>query len=88
MSNVIRFLESVGGTPVTAADYAASVAALNVEDSERQALLGRDSDALSDLLGGRLKMYCSVVAPNEEDMPDLPDDEPAESNGPPNEHHT
>lgn len=87
MSNVIRFLESLGSAPLTAADYAASVAVLNVGDGERQALFGRDYAALSDLLGGRPKMYCSVVAPNEEDVPDVPEDKPEEPESPPYEKH-
>ena len=79
MSSVIQFLASVGSKPLTAAEYGATVALLDVEDSQRQALFGRDHGALADLLGGRSKMYCMVVAPNEEDEPEqAPDDEPEE----------
>jgi hypothetical protein len=78
MSNVIRFLESVGSKPLTAAEYAATVAVLNVEDSERKALFDCDREALSDLLGGRSKMYCVVVAPDEEDAPEAPEEFPDE----------
>lgn len=60
MSNVITFLESLGREPALAArpadDYAAAVAALDVGDDARAALLARDAAALNGLLGGRLRM--------------------------------
>jgi hypothetical protein len=67
MSNVIQFLESLGRNPANAlppADYAAAVAALDIDDAQRQALLDRDHAALNGLLGGRAKVYC-LVAPAE-----------------------
>ena len=67
MSNVIQFLESLGRNPAAAlphADYAAAVAALEIDDAQRQALLDRDHAALNGLLGGRAKVYC-LVAPAE-----------------------
>jgi hypothetical protein len=80
MSNVIQFLESAGRKPLTAAEYGATVAALEVDDASREALLGRDHQALNDLLGGRPKMYFMVVAPDEEqDTPEeAPEDAPDE----------
>ena len=65
MSNAIRFLEAMGSRQLSAAEYAATVAALEVDAPQRQALLDRDQTALSALLGGRPKMYCLIVAPNE-----------------------
>lgn len=64
MSNVIHFLEALGSNPaltkLSAAQYAATVAALDVDDSQRQALLDRDQTALNGLLGGRDEMRCVV----------------------------
>ncbi|MFS8064399.1 MAG: hypothetical protein ACMG5Z_07395 [Luteimonas sp.] len=62
MSNVIRFLESMGSQPISAADSAATVVALEVNASQRQALLDRDHTALSDLLGGRKEMRCLIFS--------------------------
>lgn len=86
MSNVIQFLESMGSKTLSAAEYAATVAGLEVGDAERKALHGRDYGALNDLLGGRMKVFFGVFAPNEEPIPDdeqpmedQPDNEPSES---------
>lgn len=62
MSNVIRFLETAGRKPLSAAEYAASVDALVASPSEREALTARDHDALAELLGGRRVMYCMILA--------------------------
>jgi len=64
MSNVIRFLETMGSTPMSASEYAASVAALgrHVDPEQRRALLDRDHAALNDLLSGRATMRCAVFA--------------------------
>ncbi|HVR81746.1 MAG TPA: hypothetical protein VHF02_06665 [Luteimonas sp.] len=67
MSNVIRFLEAMGSKELSAREYAATVAALGVDGPQRQALLDRDHVALNDLLGGRAKMYCMIVAPDATD---------------------
>ena len=78
MSNVIQFLEAMGRNPglsrLSAADYAASVAALDLQDEQRDALLTRDQDALNGLLGGRTKMYCYVARPDEREQESIPDD--------------
>jgi hypothetical protein len=66
LSNVIQFLEAMGRSPVSTAEYAASVAALNIDATQQQALLSRDHAALSGLLDGRKKMYFMVVAADEE----------------------
>lgn len=82
MSNVVQFIERLGMDPkcLSAAEYAASVAALDVDEAQRRALLDRDPHALSALLGGRGTMMC-VVWPADEPAPqdDQPDgDQPAE----------
>ncbi len=48
-----------------AADYAAAVAALEVEPAQRVALMERDVDSLSQLLDGRPAMFCMILAPDE-----------------------
>ena len=77
MSNVVQFIERLGSGPrnLSVAEYAASVAALDIDDEQRRALLDRDHDALSGLLGGRETMMC-VVWPADE--PVREDDQPAE----------
>ncbi len=67
MSNVIRFLESMGTQQLSAVDYAASVAALEVDSLQKQALLNRDQAALSDLLGGRSNVFFGIFAAEEEE---------------------
>ena len=84
MSNVIRFLEAMGSSSNHFIDYEAAVAAIQVDESHRLALLQRDHAALNDMLGGRTKMFFGVLAPHEEpfeDEPpfeDQPDDLPEE----------
>ena len=67
MSNAIRFLEHLGSRPLSAAEYAAGVAALEVDEAQRRALLDRNAVALNDLLGGRRKLMFAILAP--EDAP-------------------
>lgn len=67
MSNVIQFLESVGRAPLSAAEYAATVASLDVEAMQKQALLNCDHAALNGLLGGRGKVFFGVFAAEEDD---------------------
>lgn len=72
MSNVIEFLDRIGRNPMPSAEaYADSVAVLDADAPEREALLARDADALNDLLGGRPVMWCSVFEPSRQ-----PDKEP------------
>ena len=70
MSNVIRFLESMGSKQVSPAEYAAIVADLEVGAPQRKALLDRDHAALNDLLGGRKKLLFAILAADEEQTPD------------------
>lgn len=84
MSDVIRFLESMGSKPdMSPADYAATVALLDAEAPQREALLARNQLALNELLGGREKLMVMSLfpaEPSEGDEPehenDQPDDEP------------
>lgn len=68
MSNVIRFLESLGrdmGAGATrSAGFAARVAALEIDPALRQALVDGDVAVMSGLLGGRESMMM-VLAPAE-----------------------
>lgn len=66
MSNIIRFLETMGSKPISPADYAATVAALEVGAPQRKALLDRDQDALSELLDGRRQLKCAIFAADED----------------------
>ncbi len=88
MSNMVQFLETLGSNPaltkLSAAEFEAVVANLDVDDAQRQALLARDGAALNDILGGRERMLC-VIWPADEparenDQPG--DDEPAEETPP------
>lgn len=87
MSNVIQFLETLGGsaalTRLSAAEYAASVAALDVDDVERQALINRDQDTLNGLLGGRYDMMCILWPADEPGKEDQPGDEQPVEDAPP-----
>lgn len=77
MSNVIRFLEQLGGRPAMAhAEYVAAVTALDADDAQKRALLDEDRDRLNHLLGGRTTMICMVASPDQEDAPERsPDDQ-------------
>lgn len=78
MSNVIRFLESMGADAamarMTAADYEAAIAMLDADEPSRRALSLRDHSKLNGLLNGRPIMMCVVAAPvdkpEQEDSPD------------------
>lgn len=83
MPNAIQFLETLGRSPasahVLAGGYAASVAALDVDEAQRDALLGRDARALNGLLEGRDSMLCVVCTPDEsESESETPDDDGTE----------
>ena len=66
MSNVIRFLESIGRMPLSPAEYAANIRALDVEVTHKRALLDRDQNALNELLDGRRQLRCAIFAADEE----------------------
>ena len=72
--DVIKFLENAGSAPMAAEEYLAAIGALDIDVAERAALVARDGDALGRLLGGRDTMYCSILAPDHEDAPLLPEE--------------
>lgn len=77
MSRVIQFLEGAGKNPALAPiDYDAAVAALDVDEAQREALAARDGAALGELLHGRTRMFCLINAPQEDEsgFEDAPDD--------------
>ena len=79
MSNTIRFLEVMGRGPVLSPlEYTSAVAALDVDDDQRQALLARDHNALNDLLGGRKKMMCLILPAEDEPAPGDDEQQPEE----------
>ncbi len=93
MSNVIQFLETMGGNAasarMSAADYLAAIAVLDADTTCREALIARDSRMLVEALNARPFMMCGVVAPDEgvespdsptEDTPDTPNEPPAQTN--------
>jgi len=84
MSNLIQFLEHLGGDArhahLSEADYLAAVDAASLDDAPKQALRARDADALNDLAGGRLQMMC-ILFPAEGDD-NKKDDQPDESDQP------
>ena len=85
MNNAIRFLETLASSPaVLPEQYAAMISQFDIDDAERDALLDRDAAALSDLLGGRPVMRCSVFEPSRE--PDqAPDGETPDEQDQPDE---
>jgi len=79
MSNVIQFLEAMGRNPgvhgTSAADFAATVALLEIDGAQQQALLDRNPAALNDLLDGRSTMMFYVNTPSPDDHEAIPDDD-------------
>lgn len=70
MSNVIRFLETLGREPAASPEaYARAVQALDVDPAIRDALLRRDRAALDALLGARHNVMI-VLVPAEDDEDD------------------
>lgn len=82
MSNVIAFLESLGrraATVPTEAELADAVAALEIGDEAKSALLAGDTASLSALLGGRPTMICALMpADDDQNAPDDDDEQPAD----------
>ena len=69
MSNVIRFLETLGREPAATPEaYARAVQALDVAPQIRDALLRRDRAALDALLGARHNVMI-ILVPAEDDEP-------------------
>ncbi len=78
MSNVIQFLESMGSNAAMArmsvADYQAAVAALDVDDQQRESLLVRDHIALGRTLGARNALLCLICTPYDDEEKQSPPD--------------
>jgi len=67
MTNIIRFLESMGSAPALSRDqFIRTVSALDVGQEGRRALLDRDGVALNKLLEGRDELRCAVFAEDED----------------------
>lgn len=78
MSNVIQFLEALGREPMSSESYANAVRSLDVDDVMREALLRKDHEALSNLLGARHNLMMILVPAEDEpsrDEPPADDDE-------------
>ena len=80
MSNVIHFLEKMGGSAVMArmseAEFRLMVEALDTDAESRDAICRRDSYGLNALLGGSDIMFCCVQAPCPDDQEDqVPEEE-------------
>lgn len=77
MSNAIQFLEVMGGEPALwpAPDKVHATAARlrGVDDSQHEALLRGDREALDRLLGSKLNMMCLIMGPD--DAPGRRDDD-------------
>lgn len=83
MSKVIQFLESMGRDAslrrMSVEEFSAAVAALDVDQAQRDALLLRDHAALNDLLGGRATQMMMSLFPVEE--PKRQDDDKSDEDG-------
>lgn len=83
MSNVIQFLEAMGGNALMARmpleTYEAMTAELDADGDSREALRVRDESALNKILNARPVMICMVAAPEEapqeDEAPAQDDDE-------------
>lgn len=90
MSNVIQFLQAMGANAALAnladGEYQDAVNALDVDDCQKQALLGRDDSKLRELLDSRATMFCMIFSPEEESPkspePDGEGETPTESEPP------
>lgn len=89
MSNAIQFLETLGASPASSSRdtdaYAQALAAVDIDEAQHRALIGRDAGALARILDGRSQMLCMIVTPDggeeqeeEPDQTEEEDDEPAE----------
>lgn len=77
MSSAIQFLETLGANPASSAwdadAYAQALAAVDIGQAQHRALAGRDAEALSKLLDGRMGMLCMVATPDGGETQDEPD---------------
>jgi len=89
MSNAIQFLEMLGRHPALihapAAAYENAVAALEIDDRQRSALMDRNHAALGELIRGRTKMMCIICTPDENEQEAVPDENDNDGDGVPDE---
>ncbi|PKM09613.1 MAG: hypothetical protein CVV17_00310 [Gammaproteobacteria bacterium HGW-Gammaproteobacteria-7] len=74
----MQFLEALGRdaslSRMSPAEFAAAVDGLDADASVRQALQDRDAARLGDVMGGREKMWCILVTPDEAPEQEQQDD--------------
>ncbi|TXH67182.1 MAG: hypothetical protein E6Q88_10965 [Lysobacteraceae bacterium] len=79
MSKVIQFLEAMGSNAAMArmsiADYQAAVAALELDEQQRESLLQRDHVALGRTLGARDTLLCLICLPHDDEEKQSPPDQ-------------
>jgi GGDEF domain-containing protein len=77
VSNLIRFMESLGGSPLVARmsvdEFVAAMDQHNVAEASRQALLNRDIQAICELENARGVMFCMIATPDGAEEQDLPE---------------
>jgi hypothetical protein len=61
MSDVIRFLESAAIRQPVGTQYGAIVSRLDANEEQKRALMDRDVETLTRLLGGRDTMCCMIL---------------------------
>ncbi len=91
MSNVIRFLESMGSDARIArlsyAEYERTVMGLGLAEKEILPLLGKDVIQLRGALDAIMPMYCLIAAPSDQEGEKAPekenDDDAPNQNEPP-----
>jgi hypothetical protein len=66
MPNIVQFLETLGTSPnlQSGASFVHAVESAGLDAASCEALLARDADAISRLLGGRAAMRCLVATPD------------------------
>lgn len=71
MSDVIRFLESLGRNPLplSEAEFTAAVENAALSPETKRALLLRDIEALNREVGGRGFMLCLIYQPDNDEQP-------------------
>jgi hypothetical protein len=77
MSNVIRFLESMGANAAMArmsiSDYEAAVSFLAADQFQKNSLLERDVKKLKETVNGRDMLFCLVLSPSENEEEQVPE---------------
>lgn len=81
MSNLVRFMESLGAAPqlgdMSVEEYVAAMEQFGVEGTAKQAVLGRDVQALYALEQVRSKMICMIATPGGEEEREAPQQDDA-----------